>query len=420
MFGFFRFTLSSTRRRVGAVLGGSLVASYQAFVRKTSANQEEELELVQVQIIARHGVRTPYGPTMSVRFMELDWRCEPVETNDPTLWIVAPNETIPYDEYKKTDLHSYGKPKVFGNSCVDGQLTLLGMEQMENFGKALRERYVNQLSFLEEKFNENDVWIRSTNTSRTILTARQVIRGLYPSPTRSNNDAIKLHVLPKDDENMYPRSTCKKFVTLKKNSVSSNKEGKEKFSAIMSKLEDDKDYWNTRSIAGFTNNLNAMVDHEFFLPKNLTNADFEDMLKISGMNYVRIYENFEARKLGIGRFVEQLLKNVEAVVGGKKNNMPKMFIYSGHDNTLVPLLNSLEVFDGYHPRMGTAVILELWKNQKNDYFFQILTHKPNESFKILQMPRCTSHMCQISNFLDQSQKLIPQNYIQECALIDDD
>jgi len=95
-----------------------------------------------------------------------------------------------------------------------------------------------------------------------------------------------------------------------------------------------------------------------------------------------------------------------------------MFIYSGHDNTLAPLLNALQVYDGIHPRMGSAVIMELWKNtaKKGIFFFNYFFYDPKNATKQLKMPACSAQMCQIHHFLDRTKKLIPENYSKECTI----
>jgi len=359
------------------------------------------------------------------RIKDQPWSCEPVETTDPSFQIVtSTNQTIPYDEYKKSDLKSYGKPKVFGNSCVDGQLTLLGMKQMEGLGQLLRERYVKKLRLLDEKFDPRQIWIRSTSTSRTLLTAREVMHGLYPPTTRAPTETIKVHVSAYPDENLYPRSKCDKFTKLKKSYRSDcSAQLKQNVETIVSKVDrEDVLLFRDRkllSIEGLANNLNSFVDHGFPLPKGLSEQDVEEIQKVSGAQYAATYGTDEINRVGIGRFLENLSENIKNVISQKptKEQLPKMFIYSGHDNTLAPLLNSLQVYDGIHPRMGSAVIMELWKNTaKKDYFFQLFFYDPKHAMKQLKMPACSTQMCQINHFLDRTKKLIPENYSKECTI----
>jgi len=318
-------TFTPNRARLfGAISAGiGLFATYHALVPQASA--DEPLELVQVQVITRHGARTPLSERLPQRIKDQPWSCEPIEATDPSFQIVtSTNQTIPYDEYKKSDLKSYGKPKVFGNSCVDGQLTLLGMKQMEGLGQLLRERYVKKLRLLDEKFDPRQIWIRSTNTSRTLLTAREVMRGLYPPATRAPNETIKVHVSAFPDENLYPRSKCDKFAILKKSLRSDcSAQLKRNAATILSKVDREDDFLfrdgKMLNIAGLSNNLNAVVDHGFPLPKGLSEQDFEELLKVSGAQYAATYGTDEINRVGIGRFLENLTENTKNVISQKTN-----------------------------------------------------------------------------------------------------
>lgn len=58
-----------------------------------------------------------------------------------------------------------------------GQLTPAGMQQEYALGKWLRERYGNVL--LSEQYSANEIYIRSTDTDRTLESAEANLAGLY-------------------------------------------------------------------------------------------------------------------------------------------------------------------------------------------------------------------------------------------------
>lgn len=51
------------------------------------------------------------------------------------------------------------------------------MQQHHYFGRYLRDRYIG---FLKKDYNKNDVFIRSTDFDRTLMSAYSVLSGLYP------------------------------------------------------------------------------------------------------------------------------------------------------------------------------------------------------------------------------------------------
>lgn len=70
-------------------------------------------------------------------------------------------------------------------NCYMGQLTAKGLKDVKKTGEYLRQRYVEEYKLLPSKLDLNALWIRSTDSKRTIETAYTILSGLYPLNTRS-------------------------------------------------------------------------------------------------------------------------------------------------------------------------------------------------------------------------------------------
>ncbi|CAL8069951.1 unnamed protein product [Calicophoron daubneyi] len=57
-----------------------------------------------------------------------------------------------------------------------GQLTNLGVKQEFNLGRWFREQYN---SFVPEKYNASDIYVRSTDTDRSLMSGQAFLAGLY-------------------------------------------------------------------------------------------------------------------------------------------------------------------------------------------------------------------------------------------------
>lgn len=75
-------------------------------------------------------------------------------------------------------------------NCYLGQLTSHGLKQMEEIGAQIRQKYVETTPLLPPTFDPNKIYIRSTNTKRTIETAYQIIQGLYPLSKYRSSDGM--------------------------------------------------------------------------------------------------------------------------------------------------------------------------------------------------------------------------------------
>uniref|UniRef100_A0A8R1E461 Acid phosphatase n=1 Tax=Caenorhabditis japonica TaxID=281687 RepID=A0A8R1E461_CAEJA len=68
---------------------------------------------------------------------------------------------------------------VYGGGGL-GELTGKGMGEMNELGRLFRKRYVNELHFLQPKYVSREVYIRSTDLNRTIISANSLAYGFFP------------------------------------------------------------------------------------------------------------------------------------------------------------------------------------------------------------------------------------------------
>jgi len=61
-----------------------------------------------------------------------------------------------------------------------GGLTPAGARAMYRLGERLREHYIHQLEFLDKTYNRKDVYVRSSDTDRTLMSAYSLLYGMFP------------------------------------------------------------------------------------------------------------------------------------------------------------------------------------------------------------------------------------------------
>ncbi|KHJ80399.1 hypothetical protein OESDEN_19926 [Oesophagostomum dentatum] len=105
--------------------------------------RDGEMELLLVQAIWRHGDRSP-------------------------------TKTFPTDPFQDGNW-------TFGGGGF-GQLSPIGMRQHLNLGKLLRSTYVDT-GFLSRRYSSKEIYVRSTDVNRTIISAMSNMLGMYGQNT---------------------------------------------------------------------------------------------------------------------------------------------------------------------------------------------------------------------------------------------
>uniref|UniRef100_A0AC34FW13 Acid phosphatase n=1 Tax=Panagrolaimus sp. ES5 TaxID=591445 RepID=A0AC34FW13_9BILA len=203
-----------------------------------------------------------------------------------------------------------------------GQLTKNGINQLYVIGKHFQARYMYEKAFLSPEYLHSEVYARSTDIDRTIISAMAFYSGLYSNGTNEAHIlAPRLYGLP-----------IPEWITMEKS---------EEFDKLF------VDYVSTQY--GFMPFINDTFPYNLQL----------ELARIS--SGALIAEIVDRLKLKI-----QCLKNVSSECIHIHNQ--KLFTYSGHDITVVELFSGLG-FKSFTfeqktlPSFGATIIIELWADE---------------------------------------------------------
>ncbi|CAJ0585598.1 unnamed protein product, partial [Mesorhabditis spiculigera] len=354
----------------------------------------------------------------------------------------APTMTYPTDQHQEN---------IWPNGW--GELTPLGMRQQYALGRVLRARYMNETNpFLNPRYFAKQVYIRSTDVNRTLISAYANTAGMfsggekgtdYPTYGRwpTNWTPVPVHTIDVDTDhvgNIF--APCKRAEELDEQLRNSKP-----FKKLEADNEDFLQYikektgmevdlrniylindvhhiemiYNLSQPAWLTDEVSAKL-------RNLTLKANEYTYGI-GKPYVP-----ELIRLRGGNILKSIVNNMQQKVRCqlKANKGPecawlgdlKYYAYSAHDTTVAALLTTLgnerQVIRGGLPKYTASVAFELWM-LKDGPAVRILYHTAfhHNYHPITHLTHgcpTDSEFCPLKQFVERSQKFMPEDIVLEC------
>ncbi|CAH3021129.1 unnamed protein product, partial [Porites evermanni] len=332
----------------------------------------------------------------------------------------SPTHIYPNDPYKE-DAWPQGL----------GMLTQKGMRQEYALGKFLKKRYMEKFKLLNSTYIHKELYIRSTDVDRCLMSAQTQLNGLYPPRGnqiwRDNLDwqPIGIHVVPKKDDYLLRPFDykCPRFLKLRE-------EDKKQPSYINMSLQykDMLDYVSEKS-GEKTEVSTAFLIRDPLISEesqNMTLPDwvlngttYKDLGTVGDFSMMWNFNTREKARLTGGALVGRMIENMKLVLSppNPKEPVRKAYLYSAHDTTVSAFLSALQVFDGISPDFSSAAILELFSSTKEvlNLSVRVLYRFGQHVPKILTLPGC-EEFCPLERFIELTADVIPENVEKECAL----
>ncbi|KRY48613.1 Prostatic acid phosphatase [Trichinella britovi] len=318
----------------------------------------------------------------------------------------TPLGTFPTDEYQE-----WAYPNGFR------QLTKLGCQQQYELGQYLRGRYAN---FLSDHYNASEVYVRSTDTDRTLSSAECNLAGMFP-PDESQiwNENIRwqpvpVHTLPTNQEYLLRTGfNCPALQAVFRNQSNEliekvENDYKELFAFLENKTGWQNIKWN--AVGKIVGSLKRIVDAGYTLPDwaNQTWPDpstneqvpLIDLLsKLGFQRRLLEFNSVEKSKYEGGLLIGTIMKNMKQKIQGRLFRPTKMFIYSAHDGTLLSFLYGLNIANGLMTPVASAVMVELYETDQGDHNVQIYFRNNTKVDPVpLTLPGCNSFACTLEEF----------------------
>ncbi|XP_046903600.1 lysophosphatidic acid phosphatase type 6 [Hypomesus transpacificus] len=349
-------------------------------------------ELKLVQVLFRHGARTPLKSIPDV--MEAQWvpnLLEPPAHTEISYVVTdldgGPRPPAPVEDSYRSNILTGG--------TFPGQLTTVGMQQLYELGQRLRKKYIQDTPFLSSSFSSSEVYVRSTNIVRTIESAKCLVAGLFQ---QTQNDAVPILTTDSKSEILYPNYHGCKLLKL----LGGHRWAE---SSTLPDIAADLQLLQSALGVGLHQRLDFILIRDDMVARETHGLPCPPVLH-TWRNTVEqravdmichIYEpsKRENLQLCVGPLLHTLMGNMEDKLQ-KAPTEPsrKMFMYSAHDTTLMPCLMALGIFDMRWPPYAADITLELHQHQQTKEAFVKVSYIGQDQL----IPGCSGVYCPLQEF----------------------
>nr|XP_033340730.1 venom acid phosphatase Acph-1-like isoform X2 [Megalopta genalis] len=312
--------------------------SMKTSIRLLHDSTKGELRVELVQVLFRHGDRTP---------------------RENELW---PKDLEDLSVYEPMGL---------------GQLTNVGKLREYGIGKLLRNRYDK---FLGDVYHPTDVYAYSTNFDRTKMSLQLVLAALYPPSSEQawNNRLswmpIPMHYMPEKMDYLLRPEYSPIFSEALKNArnleevcrkVSQYKDFLSFLSEKTGKIE-----MNVTDGYEVYNKLQTQKSMNLTMPEWCTEEVMKTLQSIVLLEYETRSQTTQLKRVNGGTLIRTFIENVQ--LNEDRERPRKIYLYSGHESNIAGFVRAHNFTEPALPNYGTAIIFEKLSDEAGKQFVRLL------------------------------------------------
>ncbi|KAI4497965.1 hypothetical protein M0802_006789 [Mischocyttarus mexicanus] len=353
---------------------------FLSLISSVFSGKPNEFRLELVQVLFRHGERTPLA-----------------------------KEMYPNDPYDRSSYEPWGV----------AQLTNQGKMREYSIGKMLRQRYND---FLGDLYRPKEVYARSTDIDRTKMSLQLVLAGLYPPSEKQNWNsdlpwlAIPTHYTPERLDNLLRPQTCPIYEEALEE-VRQLKEIRDKSEAFADFLKylTNKTGTNVKTLNEAYEIFNLLASQKAMnltLPEWCTENIYKKLEDIVFLEYeIRSYTP-KLKRLTGGMLIRQFIENMN--INEERKNPRKIYLYSGHEINIAAFTRAHDIHIPKLPSYGSTIIVEKLRNIEGKLFIKMLLWTGvSEELITLKLKNC-DEVCPIDTYLDIVKDIIPSDDDVDC------
>ncbi|KAH0950755.1 hypothetical protein HN011_003383 [Eciton burchellii] len=326
----------------------------------------------------------------------------------------APVDTYPNDPHINDTMEPYGW----------GQLTKEGRRNQYDQGLYLRKRYND---FLGIMYHPNIFHLQSTDVDRTKMSAMLLAAALW-KPSEKQSFKADLPWQPvtlsyqdrPEDTLMLVWNTCPRYTQLRSsvNDLPEVRKAHEDHKQLFDELTNytGMPIKTIDDVSSLYSTLVAEEQMNITLPEWTKNYYPDKLIPLTLYELQLNTYNDEFRRLKGGpmlkKIIDDMIAKKESILQPKKR---KMFMYVGHDSTIITLLDTMHIWYNQMPYYNIMTIIELHEDEHNwnvQIFLKNTTvHEPYP----MTIPGCTV-ACPLDKFIEILKPMIPEDWKEECKV----
>ncbi|KRZ53652.1 Lysosomal acid phosphatase [Trichinella nativa] len=316
-----------------------------------------------------------------------------------------------------------------------GELTKLGILQQYELGRFLRHRYEN---FLPKNYSSHEVFIRSTDVNRTLMSALANLAALFePNSDDMWNknlswQPIPVHTVPRDLDNVLNlEAKCPAAEKLQievwhsSEAMSIVKANEALFELLrlntglpMNTLEEISTVYDPLHCAVGSvfigKHVKKIHEDKHSIPHWVTDEVYENITRLFNISTTFWCSSEKVKKFRGSYLVVDIIERMKRKAGYVDENL-KFYAYSAHDETLIGFLEHMRVYDATMvPTYASIILIELLE-LRGKYYVQMYFKNGNNSAVPLRLEFCP-HPCSLEKFEKNFKDITPLDWFSACGL----
>lgn len=301
----------------------------------------------------------------------------------------TPADTYPLDPHVNETFFPYGW----------GHLTNAGKKYLYESGEYLRRRYN---SFLGNTYMPDHVHSQSTGVTRTRMSLLLVLAGLFKPKgsamewnKRFNWQPIPIESEPLDQDTLLlVRTSCPRYHEALQEALNSDpiKSEIDEYREMMKELTilTGLNITTPEDVNSLYSTLRTEEEYGLKLPEWTYQYYPDRLYKVTTRSYMYSVWTDELKRLKGGPFIGKMLTEwQEKAANTLKPADRKIYMYTGHDSSIVNILSALNVWEEQFPGYAIMGIFELLQDRATgQYGVQMYLKNSTDSSTPLTIPGC--------------------------------